>query len=696
MIRNYPILKLLVPYVLGVMVAYFSDLNLANPFLLVICTSGWIAVNVLCYLFSNYKWQRIFYWGITFPAFVLGILVTQKHYRNPLSDEQQNKLENSSFFSFCVDDTPLEKAKSVKISGRIVQDSLGSPLGVRAILYLEKSPAALNLQTGDLLYVNTHFSPIEPPKNPEVFDNQKFLRRKGIFYTSYIRHNNWVFLQHQHSQPVRIRAQKLQRFFSKVFADNGLEGDEYSVITAILLGNDDTMDTSLRSSYAAAGVSHILCVSGMHLGIIFMIVNFLLKPLDYSRRLQFLKVVLLLLSIWFYAQLTGLSPSVRRAATMFSFITIGGALRRPVNVFHSLFASLFILLLINPLLLFEIGFEMSYLAVFGIVLIQPHLVALYSPKTKVGNYFWELMMVSIAAQLATCPLSLHYFGQFPNYFLLTNLCVIALSFVVVVTGVVLLAISWFPAVSRIIGFVLTYEIRLLDGIVRGVESLPGSVTENLSVSVFQSVLLYGMIIFGFVWLVRRSIWGRYALLAGSLLLVLSYSFKKYEIVNSKEVTMYSLDKMSAVRVREGSRSVLFLDSAAQHSQYGYGFNIAAHERAQQVVSQIVPWDTLMFRKGSCVKSGDFFQMEGLRFFILQNDAKLYAGGSVPDVDYLYLRSRPRIPFSKLKQIVDFKEVIVDGKVSDYWMRRCLDSCAKYSVPCHSLRENGYLTIRNEF
>ncbi len=692
MIRNYPILKLLAPYIAGIMVAYFFDVHFITPFKLVLYSFLWLAINAVCYLWADYIWQQLLYWGVMLPAFLLGLFVTQQCYQNPLSSEEMANLKKSSFFSFCVDDTPLEKAKSVKLSGKIVQDSIGNPLAVRAILYLEKNPAALTLQTGDLIYVHTHFSPVDSPKNPEVFDNQKFLRRKGIFYTSYARHNQWVFLKHQRTNQIRFRAQKLQRFFSEVFAANGLAGEEYSVITAILLGNDDTMDASLRSSYAAAGVSHILCVSGMHLGIIFMIINFLLKPLDYSRRLQYLKVVLLLLAIWFYAQLTGLSPSVRRAATMFSFVTIGGALRRPVNVFHSLFASLFILLLINPLLLFEIGFEMSYLAVFGIVLIQPRLVAIYKPKTRIGNYFWQLMMVSIAAQLATCPLSLHYFGQFPNYFLLTNLSVIALSFVVVVTGVVLLSISWLPAVSKLIGVVLTYEIRLLDGIVRGVESLPGSVTENISVSVLQSVLLYAIIVFAFLWLVHHLRWTRYAFMVSMLFLVVSYGINKYQIINSKEVTFYSLDKMSALRVREGRHSVLFLDSAALHSQYGYDFNISAHERSQQIRSQFVSWDTISFQQGECAKASDFFVIGDLRFFVLQNATKLYSGAAVPKVDYLYLRDRPRIPFSKLKKIVDFKEVIIDGHLSDYWEERCRDSCAQYSVPCYSLRKNGYLTL----
>lgn len=180
---------------------------------------------------------------------------------------------------------------------------------------------------------------------------------------------------------------------------------------------------------------------------------------------------------------------------------------------------MFILLLLNPLLFFEIGFQMSYLAVFGIVIIQPPLARLWTPKYKIINYFWELATVSVAAQLATFPLSLFYFGQFPNYFLLSNLSVISLSFVIVMTGIALLALSWLPPLSRLIGLLLTYEIRLLNGIVKGIESLPGSVTDNIAVNFLQMLLIYGIVVTIFLHFIQKNFRHNYL----TFLLILLFS-----------------------------------------------------------------------------------------------------------------------------------------------------------------------------
>jgi len=170
-------------------------------------------------------------------------------------------------------------------------------------------------------------------------------------------------------------------------------------------------------------------------------------------------------------------------------------LRRNTNIFHSLFASLFILLIINPLLIFETGFQLSYTAVFGIVIFQQKFVGLWEPKSKIINYFWNLITVSVAAQLATFPLSVYTFGQFPNYFLLANLSVITLSFVVVVSGVCLLAVSFIPVVSNCLAWLLTREIRLMNFLIQSIEKLPGSVTENIHITWVQMLLIYLCIIF---------------------------------------------------------------------------------------------------------------------------------------------------------------------------------------------------------
>ena len=490
--RNYPILRLLIPFALGIGVAYWTPLELPLLIALLVMGTCWL---VSFGLHHKKTLGATLFSGIFIQIFFVlaGFACTCIHFRNENFELYEKIFENDQIFVTKIIEPPVQKAKSIKTTAIIEQNIDGTIVKQKAVLYFGKD-SLRQPAYGDVVLIHAKIKEIENFKNPHAFDYKKYMQRRGIFYTAYIPTSGWQKFGQFKVNLIKEKAHQTQQYFSQIFANAGMSGDEYSIITAILLGNDETMDPSLRASYASAGVSHILCVSGMHVGVIFMILNFLLKPLEYSKNLRLLKAILLMLFIWAYACITGLSPSVTRAATMFSFVTIGGMLRRNTNIFHSLFASLFILLIINPLLIFEIGFQLSYAAVFGIVIFQQKLVALWESKHKIINYFWNLITVSVAAQLATFPLSVYTFGQFPNYFLLANISVISLSFLVVVSGVCLLAVSFIPYISSIFAQLLTFEIRLMNFLIQSIEQLPGAVTDNIRISWVQMVLMYLCII----------------------------------------------------------------------------------------------------------------------------------------------------------------------------------------------------------
>jgi len=501
---NYPILKLLIPYILGVFLAYFTDLG-NIPFYF--CFPVLLIFLLIATIFCRINRAKISAWGcilLTIIPILLGFSITNFHFSKPFSPEEEEYIFNHKNWCVTIVEEPIEKQRSYKLIVRIEKSFEGKNIEKKALLYIQKDSLSKELHYGDRLFITTSFSFVEKQRNPEAFDQQKYLRRKGIYLTGYVSSEGWRKIETAPVNPIKKTALKIQQMLAAHFATSGLVGAEYDIITAILLGADETMDAELKSQYASAGVSHILSVSGMHVGIMFMLVNFILQPLNYSRKTKFLKAVIILLFIWFYAAVTGLSPSVQRAAVMFSFATCGTLLERNTNIFHSLFASLFILLLVSPLLIFEIGFQLSYLAVFGIVLFQKPIFKLIKVKTFIGRYLWELASVSIAAQLATFPISVYYFGQFPNYFLISNLSVIFLSSLIMMTGILTLFFSFWPLLSSAVGWILTYEIKLMNWIIKVVESLPGAVTEGLHYSISQTFLLYCIIAFLFYFALKKK------------------------------------------------------------------------------------------------------------------------------------------------------------------------------------------------
>ena len=245
-------------------------------------------------------------------------------------------------------------------------------------------------------------------------------------------------------------ALKLRKSFINIFENQGISGRNFAVVTALVLGMDDYLDNDTRKEFSSAGAIHILCVSGLHVGVIYMVLNALLFFLKRNKYARALRSLILLIGIWFYAMLTGLAPAVLRAATMFSFVIIGTGIKRKAGVFNSLTVSAFILLLFNPFLIYNVGFQLSYAAVIAIVAIQPTIYQIWQPKNKIADNIWGITTVSVAAQLGTAPLGLFYFHQFPNYFIITNLIAIPLATLILYAGFLSVILSPLTIVAKCI------------------------------------------------------------------------------------------------------------------------------------------------------------------------------------------------------------------------------------------------------
>lgn len=669
-LSNYPLVKILFPFVLGILCAYLCQFKSLDYRICALMAAVFWLLSVPFLRLSRPKWQWVQTLLMTVAFIFAGAAATL--FRTTFQEDVsfRDSLGSQTAWMVRVVDFPQVKARSVKVEAEVFQGGAGVlRQRQRVLLYLGLDSAARQLQYGDLLLVSTRFQRIKNSDNPDSFDYERYMARRGLHYSGYVPQWGWQRVGRKVPNPLKALTKELQQRLSNIFEEAGMNGQEYEIIRAILLGDDDTMDPSLKSAYAAAGVSHILCVSGMHVGVIFMIINFILKPIDYFPKMRVLKSGILLGSIWLYAAITGLSPSVTRSATMFTFVTFGSLLNRRTNVFHSLLASLFILLTINPLLLFEVGFQLSYLAVFGIVLFQPKIVDLWHPKSRIMQYLWELMAVSLAAQLFTFPICTYYFGQFANYFLLSNLSVVTLSFVVMVTGVGLLALSYVPWLGKLVSIVLTWEIRIMNRIILFIESLPGSVTSNIDYSVSQVLLLYiSVICLCIVVHYQRRLAGWIGYVAFVVFSV-CFAVKKIQLVQQREVVFYAVSKSSALSFCDGTSAVLFSDSIRDDRDQRYGYAIANHARRRHLEYDFVPMDTARYANRYLYKQNSFIRYGNRTYYILSGDDKLFPMSRPDTVDVLVLSHNPRCRPEVVRRAIFPKEVVTDGTCSPYCIER---------------------------
>jgi competence protein ComEC len=680
LLNNFPVLKLLSPYILGVFCGYLS---LFDPKVALLA----FFLQILCLIIVLILRHKINYWaqkgvGLLFHFIFLfaGFLITSFHFHQPFQTLSSANLSSQGWKKGEIIEPIQEREKSIKIIVRINNQ--------KVLLYLQKDSTALNLQPGDWINIDIKLQQIASPKNPDYFNYQIFMKRKGIYLSGYADRNHWNKKSIQRSFHIKWFFYSIQQKLSKILLQSGLTGSEYQVAAAILLGNDDTMEPELKAQYSNAGVSHILCVSGMHVGIIFMILNVLLTPLDWSKKTRLIKTILLFVSVWSYAAITGLSPSVIRSATMFSFVLIGGLLHRTTNIYQSLFASLFIILVIDPLLIFDLGFQLSYLAVFGIVIFQKPICAIYKPKTKVGNYFWSLCSVSLAAQISTFPISIYYFHQFPNYFLLANLLVIFLSFCVMIGGIMVIVFSFFPWFSRILAILETFLVRLMNSVIEGVQNLPGAVTEHIPISFEQMIILYIIVIFIYLTFHNKNKISFFGLLISLNLFLFSSNWQHYNHQHQSELIIFSIPNRNLILCQNGSQSYIISDSIKSRSDPTFKYNVESHilKRNMKPLFIDIEQDTSI---NSLCKREKLIAFKGKQLIWITKNNQTFLSGL--HADYLYLTENTIDPI--ILEKVNCQMVILSNNIKTSQEKKWEKACKNRNIEVYSIREQGAFILK---
>jgi len=494
-VQNIPFLRLAIALILGIVAGQYLQLNVvAGSFLLLFLLSGLLIINL------KYRYSSALIFGICFHLFfaVLGIVVYNRYNEKPV-------FYSEGIFVATILESPVEKPNSykstVKINEVISSDSV-TKTNEKIIVYFEKSENAIKLKAGDEILFNRSPNPVAPKLNPYDFDYQKYLERRRVYRQVYLATDNWQ--QNGNSRfSLIFEAEKLRDKLINVYRSQPIDSVEFEILSALTLGYSRELDPETRRVFSSSGAMHVLSVSGLHVAIIFAVINFLFGFMKRNKQGRFIFTASIILVLWFYAFITGLSPSVLRATAMFSVYIIGENMHRKANIYNSLALTAFFILLINPNSLFDIGFQLSYSALFGIVVIEPKLREYVNVKNRVLRYFVSLITISVAAQIATFPLTSFYFSQFPTYFWLTNIFIIPTVAFLTPAGIVLLFVNQIPVVSDIISATLNFTLKYSFKLLYLIDQLPLSVFQ-VTVNQVQLLLTIGLIVTSFLVLTQFS------------------------------------------------------------------------------------------------------------------------------------------------------------------------------------------------
>lgn len=556
------------------------------------------------------------------------------------------------------------------------------------MVYLAKDTLAGDLRYGDVILLENRYEEVRPPMNPGQFDYRRFLSLRNIFHSTYRASGEWHPGQANQGSRLISFALSLREKALGAFSRSQLEGRELAVVSALFLGYREYLTEDLQREFAGAGAMHILCVSGLHVGIIYLVLKAMLGFLGRSGTASLIRTLLVVTFIWTYAAVTGFSPSVLRASTMFTFVAVGQGFRRRTSIYNSLSASALVLLVTEPYLISRIGFQLSYLAVFSIVTLQPRLYALLPLKNFLLRKIWALLTVSFAAQLATGPLALFYFNQFPNYFLLTNILVVPLASLIIYAAILCLALSFWAPAAAISGELLSFLLRILNAAVRFVEGLPYSTWSDVFISLPETLMVFLVLCSAACYFVlhwRKALLWSLVFVCG---LSASAGWRAIRQQNSAGFAVYHLNRATAADFfSPGAMASLCCSSGGENSPADLQAGSHRIRMGMKKDRAILPEnDNDGFRGKFLFRQGPFIEFHGLRFLWLTPDIPLNPG--VWPADYLLVSRGAHSDPGEWLRKVQPERVIIDGSNSFWQTNTWVEACKAKGIDYWLTREHG--------
>ncbi|MDR0725610.1 MAG: ComEC family competence protein [Prevotellaceae bacterium] len=565
-IRHNPFIRITVPLLFGIIFQYIYGIQTGG--LLFIAFFA-VSLTVL-HIFEVYR-QYSFTWlyGLHYCLifFFLGISLVQL---NPL--RTTIPLNEENYFELLVTENPLNTDNALRIDAKIRAFSADGKHWTKcnelSIIYMNKD-STLRFSPGDAFVCQTVFREFAPPQNHDEFDYKTYLKRKKIFSTSFVNAEKLVAVDSGQISAYKKFVFKLQQYALEALQNAGLKSEELAVALALLTGNKQYLEDDLRDSYVASGTVHLLAVSGLHVGIVFMILNFVFGFMDRRKNLRLLKGCIILVALWIYASIAGLAPSIVRASAMFSIFVVADMANKPKSTYNNIAFACFIMCIVNPYAIFETGFQLSYFAVLGIVYFQPKFMKPFHNCNRFLRPLIECSTVTLSAQLGTLPVILLTFKLFPTYFLFSNLILVPYTSVVMYIGALVIALSWQPFLLMISGLALNYAIYAMNRVVKFFDKLPYSTVDGIYINGTQCALLVVSILsLAFLFAFKKKIF--FATILISLIGIFSIgALHSYKMSSHKEFGVFGVKRAFYAYFIENGKGFSIRDTVAVNHSFDF-------------------------------------------------------------------------------------------------------------------------------
>lgn len=517
--KTAPFFRLLPALIAGILLQYYCNLSPMVPCVIIPLAAGIFGCIRLLTVYNRYRLNWLNGMAVHLLVSCTGMTVVYNSDITHRSNWIGNQYHQKKMILVSVEEPLIEKKKSFKALAKLrfvkpgTSDLNGGwrTASGYVLLYFRKDSGMVLPDYGSQLVINKPLQAIVNRNDKDAFDYQRYCAFQGIYHQVLLQQGDYRIVLPANKSRFATALITAQQFVVTTLQKKITGDKEAGIAAALLIGYKNGLDKDLLQAYSNTGVVHVIAISGMHLGMIYGLLVALLRPLRNGKAGRWIKPLVILAVLWGFSFLAGAVPSILRSAVMFSFIVVGEAMGKRTNIYNTLAASAFCLLLYNPYYLWDVGFQLSYTAVLSIIIfMKPVYKCLYF-KNKLLGAAWQLNAVTLSAQILTFPLLLYYFHQFPNLFLFTNFFVVPLSGFILYGCLLLLGVAEIPVLGTLIGKGISWLIMQMNGLIGRTDSVPFSVTGNMQITLLQCLLLYGCIgCFGW-WLLQKQVRG---LLAG--------------------------------------------------------------------------------------------------------------------------------------------------------------------------------------
>lgn len=672
---NFNIIRLFLFLVLGILIGRFSSVDIRSAFIgcLILLSS-----TAITWYFNRNKLTKHALFAVLSYLTMISIgCVTYLSHIDSHKDHHYSKLvelNNSKELILQIKQRLKPDQYNEKYIASIISINGKSTFG-KLLVNIKSDSLNKPLNVDTVFFISEELRPIQGPLNPYQFDYSAYLEDKNIYRQVYV---NQTELKQISNKPFTIfgYADALRKTINERLVNAGFKPDTLGIINAMLLGQRQDIDKDIYNNYINSGTIHILAVSGLHVGIILLILNALFKPLLYLKHGRVLRPAIIVLLLWLFAIIAGLSPSVTRAVTMFSIISIAMHLKRPTNIYNTLVISAFLILLIQPNFLFQVGFQMSYAAVLGIVSIQPKLYKLISSNYWPIDKLWQIFTVTLAAQIGVLPISLYYFHQFPGLFFISNLVVIPVLGLILGMGLLVIISALANTLPHFLVELYSSIIESLNAFTAWVANFEAFLFRDISFNLIQVICWYILIIcIVTFYSSKKSNWLILGLI--SILSLQCYTFYNSITQNKKSLVVFNKSRYTLIGIQNQKHLNVYhnLDSS-KLLRDNIVKNFTVGERITSIKSKDIA-SVYRVEKENLLVIDSLGVYENLSF----------------NTPYILLRNSPKINLNRLVDSLNPRTIIADASNYTSYVKRWKSTCTKRKVEFHYTKEKGAFILR---